>query len=121
MQGSMRLAKNTMVTRATLKREISCILEPDAEGCTRRVTVLLPAGSTVFIAPDIKVMQVADNSVIPVEGLDYDDGIGPNETFRLPSWPEGGNNFIWLMPGQSLYGATITGLVFASLVVEYWK
>jgi hypothetical protein len=121
MEG-MRLQKPTGVFRATLKREIACILPPDVDGCTRRVTVLVPAGEIAYIAPDVTVMQVASNETVPAEGLDYDpDGIGPNESYRLPVWPSGLPVFIWLTPEQSLYGASHHGLVFASLVVEHWK
>ena len=121
MEG-MRLSKATVVCRASLTREIRCILPPDTDGCTRRVTVLLPPGQTAFIAPDIEVMKVASNELVPAEGLAYDpDGIGPNESYRLPGWPQGLPVFIWLMPEQSLYGAAQMELIFAALVVEYWK
>lgn len=117
-----RLAKPTQMIRATLKREISCILPPDTDGCTRRVTVLVPPGEAAYIAPDVTVMQVASNMTVPAEGLDYDpDGIGPNESYRLPLWPEGQAVFIWLGPEQTLHGASHLGLVMASLVVEHWK
>jgi len=122
MMPGYKLVAPTEIVRATLKREIQTILPPDAHGRTRRVTVMLPEGQTAFIAPDILVMTPDSNSVhVPIAGQAPPvNGIGPNESYRLPQWPQGQVIFFWLLSGQTLMGASQMEVVYASLIVEYW-
>lgn len=112
------LAAPTTAQRATLTREIRIILAPSEYA--RRVTLVLPPGEVAYIGIDVPVMTPESNS-IPANREEYEPlGLGPNESYLLPQMPPDTALFFHLAPGQYLVGASRSGLVYTSLIVEHY-
>jgi len=114
------LAAPTTAQRATLTREIRIILDPSP--FSRRVTLILPPGEVAYLGIDVPVMTPESNR-LPADdaGTDYTPlGLGPNESYLLPQMPPDTALFFHLAPGQYLVGASRSGLVYTSLIVEHY-
>ena len=105
----------TKLLRVTLSQEIDTILPP--EDALRRVSILTPAGEPVVLGVDVDVISRNVNETQP--DTPPRDGIGPNEHWRLASFPPSSWVRFHLLPGQWLVGAVESGITTFPIVVEY--
>lgn len=110
-----RFDRPTRLLRVTLSQEIDTILP--AEDVLRRVSILTPAGEPIVLGLDVDVISRNINETQP--DTPQRDGIGPNEHWRLASFPANTWARFHMLPGQWLVGAVESGVTTFPIVVEY--